>query len=140
MMSRVVSVLAGLAVSFSAHSAQMPEPGKKDSRIRFAIYDPYDVVILYTRIGLETHIILDPTEKIVDMTGGDVEAWGVASKLDRTGVFLKPAGELPDTNLHVVTTKRTYSFDLKLARKKKGEVAFMTVFFKYPNSDRSADG
>jgi len=121
-----------------AHAAQLPEAGKKDGRIRFAVYDPHDVVTIYTRVGLETHIVLDPAEKIVDMTGGDVEAWGVATKLARNGVFLKPAGELPDTNLHVVTNKRTYSFDLRLARRGRGDVGFMTVFFRYPGSEFGA--
>lgn len=135
---RVLASLVALVVGVSANGAQMPEPGRKDSRIRFAVYDPYDVVTIYTRVGLETHLVLDPDEKIVDMTGGDVEAWGVATKLARNGVFLKPAGDLPDANLHVVTNKRTYSFDLKLARKNKGEVGFMTVFFKYPGAEREA--
>lgn len=139
MNKRVLSCLAALTLAASASGAQMPEAGRKDTRIRFAVYDPYDVVTIYTRIGLETHVVLDPDEKIVDMTGGDVEAWGVATKLARNGVFLKPAGDLPDTNLHVVTNKRTYSFDLKLARRSKGEVGFMTVFFMYPGSERAAD-
>lgn len=139
MKRRVLALSIGLSLAASAWGAQMPEAGRKDPRIRFAVYDPYDVVTIYTRIGLETHVVLDPDEKIVDMTGGDVEAWGVATKLARNGVFLKPAGELPDTNLHVVTNKRTYSFDLKLAKKHKGDVGFMTVFFRYPESERLAE-
>lgn len=139
-MSRhAIAGLLALALVASVNGAQLPTPGKKDARIRFALYDPYDVVTIYTRAGLETHIVFDSDEKIVDMTGGDVDAWGVATKLARNGIFLKPAGELPDANLHVVTTKRTYSFDLKLARKPRGEVGFMTVFFRYPGADRAAD-
>lgn len=139
MSKRVFASVLALVLMASASGAQLPTPGKKDARIRFALYDPYDVVTIYTRVGLETHIVFDPDEKIVDMTGGDVEAWGVATKLARNGVFLKPAGELPDANLHVVTNKRTYSFDLKLARKAKHEVGFMTVFFRYPGADRAAE-
>ena len=135
---RLVSGLLALAVAASAHGSQIPEAGKKDARIRFATYDPYDVVTIYTRVGMETHIVLDPDEKIVDMTGGDVEAWGAASKLARNGIFLKPAGDLPDANLHIVTNKRTYSFDLKLAKKSKGETPFMTVYFRYPGAERAA--
>lgn len=120
----------------AAYGAQLPEAGQKDARIRFATYDPYDVVTIYTRDGLETHIVFDHDEKIVDMTGGDVDAWGVATKYSRDGVFIKPAGILPDANLHVVTTKRTYTFDLKRARKEKGEVGFMTVYFRYPASEQ----
>jgi type IV secretion system protein VirB9 len=133
------SCFLALVITASAQGAQLPEAGKKDARIRFADYDPYDVVTIYTRVGLETHVVLDQDEKIVDMTGGDVEAWGVATKLARNGVFLKPAGDLPDANLHIITTKRTYSFDLRLAKKTKGEVGFMTVYFRYPSAERVVD-
>jgi type IV secretion system protein VirB9 len=73
------------------------------------------------------------------MTGGDVDAWGVATKHSRDGLFIKPAGVLPDANLHVVTTKRTYTFDLKRAKKDKGEIGFMTVYFRYPDAERAAN-
>jgi type IV secretion system protein VirB9 len=133
MKKEFITGMAALAIAACSHGAQIPEAAKKDARIRFADYDPHDVVTIYARVGLETHLVLDPDERIVDMTGGDVEAWGVATKLARNGVFLKPAGELPDANLHVITDKRTYSLDLKLARKAKGEIGFMTVYFRYPN-------
>jgi type IV secretion system protein VirB9 len=132
---RIFGVIA-LAAATATYGAQLPEAGQKDARIRFATYDPYDVVTIYTRDGLETHIVFDHDEKIVDMTGGDVDAWGVATKYSRDGVFIKPAGVLPDANLHVVTTKRTYTFDLKRARKEKGEVGFMTVYFRYSASEQ----
>lgn len=139
MNARLIFGLITLAAATAVHAAQLPEAGKKDARIRFATYDPYDAVTIYTRDGLETHIVLDHDEKIVDMAGGDVDAWGVATKLWRDGLFIKPAGVLPDSDLHVVTTKRTYTFDLKQARQKKGEVGFMTVFFRYPAAERAAN-
>lgn len=139
MSKRPLPLLIALLVTAFCQGAQVPEAGKKDARIRFASYDPYDVVTIYARVGLETHVVLDPGEKIVDMTGGDVEAWGVGTKLARNGVFLKPAGELPDANLHVITDKRTYSFDLRLAKKARGEIGYMTVFFRYPAAERAAD-
>jgi type IV secretion system protein VirB9 len=139
MNKRMLFGLVALAVSALCNAVQIPEAGRKDPRIRFAVYDPYDVVTIFTRVGLETHLVLDPDEKIIDMTGGDVEAWGVATKLARNGVFLKPAGELPDANLHVITNKRTYSFDLRLARKAKGEIGFMTVYFRYPSVEHAAN-
>lgn len=139
MKTRLLTTLVALAMASASFAAQMPEAGKKDARIRFATYDPYDVVTIYTRVGMETHLVLDPEEKIVDMTGGDVDAWGVATKLDRNGVFLKPAGALPDANMHIVTNKRTYSVELKLARQAKGEVGFMTVYFRYPAAEQAAE-
>lgn len=139
MNKQFLSLLAVLLTATAAHGAQLPEAGKKDARVRFATYDPHDIVTIYTRVGLLTQIVFDQDEKIVDMTGGDVEAWGAATRKARDGVFLKPAGEVADANLHVVTNKRSYSFDLKLARKAKGEVAFMTVYFRYPVAAQAAD-
>lgn len=139
MNKRILSALVALPVAVAAHGAQLPEPGKKDTRIRFATYDPHDVVTIYTRVGLLTQIVFAQDEKIVDMTGGDVEAWGAATRKARDGVFLKPAAELADANLHVVTNKRSYSFDLKLAKKAKGETAFMTVYFRYPAAAQAAE-
>jgi type IV secretion system protein VirB9 len=133
----VMTAMITLALCTNANGAQLPEAGNKDARIRFATYDPYDVVTIHTRVGLLTQIVLDQDEEIVDMTGGDVEGWGVATKQARNGVFLKPAAELADANLHVVTNKRTYSFDLKMARKSKGETAFMTVYFRYPEAEKA---
>jgi len=132
-----MTAIITLALATNASGAQLPEAGTKDARIRFATYDPYDVVTIHTRVGLLTQIVLDQDEEIVDMTGGDVEGWGVATKQARNGVFLKPAAELADANLHVVTNKRTYSFDLKMARKSKGEIGFMTVYFRYPEAEKA---
>lgn len=139
MSRRLLFAMSALALAGSACGAQIPEAGKKDARIRFATYDPYDVVTVYTRYGMETHIVLDADEKVIDMTGGDTGAWGVATKLDRTGFFIKPVADLPDSNIHVVTSRRTYTFDLKLVRKGTGQIGFMTVFFRYPAAQRAAN-
>lgn len=139
MNGRLLSALVALSMAAAAHGAQLPEAGTKDARIRFATYDPHDVVTIYTRVGLLTQIVFDRDEKIVDMTGGDVEAWGAATRKARDGVFLKPAAVAADANLHVVTNKRSYNFDLKLAKKAKGEVAFMTVYFRYPVAEQAAE-
>ena len=139
MNKQISSALLALSLAAVAHGAQLPEPGTKDARIRFANYDPHDVVTIYTRVGLLTQIVFDQDERIVDMTGGDVEAWGAATRKGRDGVFLKPAAVAADANLHVVTNKRSYSFDLKLAKKANGEVAFMTVYFRYPVAEQAAE-
>lgn len=151
-MNRLLSLLVALSLAATANAAQLPEPGKKDKRIRFATYAPDDVYTIYTGIGKSTTIFFEPDEKIKDMVGGDKLAWGLATTKDENGVFLKPAVTLPDSDLQVITTKRRYSFDLKLAglapppaKVKKGEkppqraqVAFMRVHFRYPESESSA--
>jgi type IV secretion system protein VirB9 len=148
MSRRLLPLLVALSLAATAHAAQLPEPAKKDKRIRFATYDPYDVVTIYAGIGKSTTILFAPGEKVVDMVGGDSEAWGLATTEPRDGVFLKPTAVLPDADLQVHTNKRKYSFDLKLARpatNKGGKpvpgsapVTFMRVHFRYPTSEATA--
>lgn len=138
MKRRILPCLIALAMATAAHGAQMPEAAKKDARVRYATYDPDDVVTIHASIGMETSIYFEPGERITDMGGGDVDAWGLASLEKRDGIFLKPAGELPDTNIHVVTNKRKYTFDLKLSTSKNRRTPFMTVFFRYPADSRTA--
>lgn len=148
MSRRLLPLLVALSLAATAHAAQVPAPGKKDKRIRFATYDPHDVVTIYTAIGKSTTILFESDEKIMDMVGGDVEAWGLASTRAENGLFLKPTSTDADSDLQVITSKRKYSFDLKLVRPSKatkgkaqaggGQVAFMRVHFRYPASESSA--
>jgi type IV secretion system protein VirB9 len=137
MNKRLLSCLGGLTLATSVHAAQVPEPSKGDPRIRYVNYDANDVVLLYTRVGSSLLIQFEPDEQLVDMVGGDVDAWGAASTKARNGIFLKPAAVAPDTNIQVITTRRTYNFEVKLAPKSKP--AYLTVRFRYPAAVRAAD-
>lgn len=137
MNKHLLSCLVALTLATAAHAAQVPEPSKGDPRIRYVNYDPNDVVLLYTRVGSSLLIQFEPDEQLVDMVGGDVDAWGAASTRARNGIFLKPAAVAPDTNIQVITTRRTYNFEVKLAPKSKS--AYLTVRFRYPAAVRAAD-
>jgi type IV secretion system protein VirB9 len=137
MNKRVLPCLVALMLATTAHSAQVPDPSQGDPRIRYVNYDPNDVVVLYSRVGLSLLIQFEADEQLVDMVGGDVDAWGAASTKARNGIFLKPAAVAPDTNIHVITTRRTYNFEVKLAP--RGKSAYLTVRFRYPAALRAAD-
>jgi type IV secretion system protein VirB9 len=119
-----------------AHAAQEPEPSKGDPRIRYVTYDPNNVVLLYSRIGASMLVQFEADEQLVDMVGGDVDAWGAASTKARNGIFLKPAAIAPETNIQVITNRRTYNFELKLSP--KGKPNYLTVRFRYPEDERAA--
>lgn len=137
MNKHLLPCLAALMLATGVHAAQVPEPSKGDPRIRYVVYDPNDVVQLYTKVGSSLLIQFEPDEQLVDMVGGDVDAWGAASTKARNGIFLKPAAVAPDTNIQVITTRRTYNFEVKLAP--RGKPAYLTVRFRYPASARAAD-
>lgn len=136
MTKRFLLALAALTLASAAHAVQEPQPFKGDSRIRYVTYDPNNVVLIYSKIGASLLIQFAPDEQLVDMVGGDVEAWGAASTKARNGIFLKPAVAAPETNIQVITDRRTYNFEVKLAP--KGKPNYFTVRFKYPEEDRKA--
>lgn len=136
MNKRLSCFLAGLALTAAAQAAQEPEPSKADARIRYVTYDPNNVVLIYSKIGASLLIQFAADERLVDMVGGDVEAWGAASTKARNGIFLKPAAEAPQTNMQVITDRRTYNFEVKLAP--KGKPNYFTVRFRYPEDERKA--
>jgi type IV secretion system protein VirB9 len=132
----IAFALAGM-LSIQAQAAQDPTPSKGDPRIRFVDYDPNNVVTIYGKVGTSTMILFEPDEQLVDMVGGDTDAWQAASTGKRNGVFFKPAVTAPATNIQVITSKRTYNFDMRLAAKK--EPGYLTVRFRYPSAEHAAD-
>jgi type IV secretion system protein VirB9 len=124
-------------LSMQAQAAQDPMPSKGDPRIRFVDYDPNNVVTIYGKVGTSTMILFEPDEQLVDMVGGDTDAWQAASTGKRNGVFFKPAVTAPATNIQVITSKRAYNFDMRLAAKK--ETGYLTVRFRYPAAEHAAD-
>lgn len=130
---RILTLCAALAFSVPAYAAQQTRPSAKDSRIRFVDYDPHDVVTIYGRVGADTLILFDPDEKIEDLSGGDTDAWSVGVTKKGNGFFIKPSAISPTTNAHVVTDKRVYSIDLRLAA--KGQPSYLTVWYRYPDQD-----
>jgi type IV secretion system protein VirB9 len=131
MSPRLPLLLAAMMLAATVHAAQVPEPSRGDTRIRYVTYDPNNVVLIYTKIGASLLIQFEADEQLVDMVGGDVDAWGAASTKAGNGIFLKPAGLAPETNIQVITTRRTYNFEIKLAP--KGKPNYLNVRFRYPN-------
>lgn len=137
MNARIIAcVLAGL-FSVQANAAQEPVPSKGDPRIRVVDYDPDNVVTIYGTVGTSTMVLFEQDEHLVDMVGGDTDAWQAASTGKRNGVFFKPAVTAPSTNIQIITDKRTYNFDMKLAAKK--EPGYLTVRFRYPVIEQALD-
>jgi type IV secretion system protein VirB9 len=132
----IACVVTGVLAGF-AHAAQDPVASRDDPRIRFVDYNPNNVVTIYGKVGTSTMILFEPDEQLVDMVGGDTDAWQAASTGKRNGVFFKPAVTAPATNIQVLTNKRAYNFDMKLAAKK--DMGYLTVRFRYPADEQAAE-
>ncbi|MBZ5763340.1 TrbG/VirB9 family P-type conjugative transfer protein [Rhizobium sp. VS19-DR104.2] len=121
-----------LATAVFAGPAFAVEPLRSspyDYRIKSAIYNPQDTVVIDAVIGLATHITVSPGERYVTHVFGDSEAWSFAHV--ENNFFIKPKEAHGDTNLTIVTDKRTYHIllryigDYKSGAKGKQETRFI---------------
>lgn len=122
--------------SAAVYAASTPQSSTYDSRIRDIMYNADDVVVIKGWVGASTLIKLEPGETVSDipeagLSLGDAGAWTLAVR--GSNIFLKPKvqrDEEPETNINLVTNKRTYSFRLELAAKEPQ--SYYQVRFKYP--------
>lgn len=133
------SVLKYSAISIAlswatfAMAATVPKPSDFDKRIQYVMYNPDDVVIIKTADGASTLIQLEQDEYFTNIpTGGlsmgDTGAWKLGVR--GNNLFMKPIGPFPETNINLVSNKRTYAFsliDVGVAEK-----AAWQVRFRYP--------
>lgn len=107
-----------------------------DIRIQRAVYDSERVYIINTRVGRTTLVQLEEDEALTisdaSVLGmGDATAWNLSVR--GNNIIFKQAQEHPDTNMIIVTNKRTYSFDLKTA--KKDTAPTYVLKFTYPDTE-----
>ncbi|CAZ15878.1 TrbG/VirB9 family P-type conjugative transfer protein (plasmid) [Xanthomonas albilineans] len=100
------AVLAG-----PAFAVETPRSSPYDYRIKTAVYNPQDTVIIDAVVGLATHIAVEPGERYVTHVFGDSEAWSFAHVENH--FFIKPKEARGDTNLTIITDKRTYHILLR---------------------------
>ncbi|HHW4679567.1 MAG TPA: TrbG/VirB9 family P-type conjugative transfer protein [Xylella sp.] len=121
-------VLLLISVASVAHA--------NDPRIRTEIYDKSSVYNVHTQIGRASLIQLEDDESLVispsSVLGiGDAEAWNLGVR--GNNIVLKPTQKMPQTNVIVVTNKRTYSFEL-LATPKDAAPTYI-LRFRYPDTE-----
>ncbi len=134
--------IIGLVGALNPASAEvLPSKGKKDGRVRTIDYDPMNVIRLVTQFGVSTHVQFPDDETIQDVALGDDQAWKLVPR--RNHLFIKPVAERADTNVNVVTTKRTYNFALTVKASNSSADAswsdadlIYTLYFRYPGEER----
>ena len=134
--SHAFYIVWALLTVLPAHAVQLTMGSPGDRRVRFVEYDPHNVVTIYSRVGTDTLVLFEQGEKVRDLSGGDTDAWGVGVTTAGNGFFIKPKVTSPSTNIHVITDKRVYSIDMKLAR--KGRANYLTVWYRYPADEAAA--
>lgn len=121
--------LLGLWVSTPVHAEQIPVTQGYDARVQVFNYEPSDVYVINSRVGYSTLIQFEEGEVISEEGGlgmGDAKAWSLA--VTGSNIFFKPISDLPDTNMLIVTNKRTYAFQLTTG----GSAPTYIARFNYP--------
>jgi len=126
-MRRAVLSLLIVSVAWAAAAE-----GGPDSRIRYVSYDPDVVVSIDAVVGIVTHIVLEPGESYVTHAFGDGKAWDFAAKANHC--FLKAVATNADSNLTIVTDRRSYHFSLKL-QSAPGAAPTFEIAFRYPDTE-----
>ncbi|AVL70623.1 Type IV secretion system protein virB9 [Oligella sp. MSHR50489EDL] len=133
-----LSLIVGLSFfSATANALVIPSASKKDPAIQTVTYTTDNVISVRAAIGRVTLIQFEDDEHLdgdASALGmGDVEAWNIAAK--GNNILFKPMAENPDTNLIVITNKRTYVFKLTIAN--KGQSPTYVLRFRYPDTEAS---
>ncbi|HVY84325.1 MAG TPA: P-type conjugative transfer protein VirB9 [Caulobacterales bacterium] len=116
-MRRSKGLTTALIASFMLAGAALaqgvaPQPGPEDPRIRYAHYDPEQVIDLATHLGYQVMIEFAQDEHIENVSIGDSVSWQITPNRAANLLFVKPVERGAVTNMTVVTNLRRYSFQL----------------------------
>ncbi len=111
------------------------KPIAVDTRIKTYYYSQNEVYPLVIHQGYQTIIEFGDDEDIEDISLGDSYSWSINSSDNR--LILKPLEINVHTNMTVITSLRTYHFDVYSKDTKKGfesELVYVLRFY-YPDSE-----
>lgn len=104
-------------------------PAQADPRLHEVMYDELEVFRLPGRVNVQASIIFGEDETIENVAIGNSQTWQVTPNKRANILFVKPLEPRAATNLTVVTSKRTYLFDLVASPNAK---PLYVLRFNYP--------
>ena len=117
-----------------------PLKGNFDPRVRIVDYNPQNVIKLSTFFGVSTHVQFGEGETIRDVAVGDDQAWNIKPR--GSHLFIKPQATHADTNVTVITDKRTYQFALIVQPRPRRDSSawsdpnlIFSLTFRYPDEE-----
>lgn len=125
--------------SISVFAEVTPQRTRYDKRVQVVKYNRDDVTKISVKEGVSTLIQLDRNETLTTnnagMGLGDPLAWNVSVRANN--IFIRPIAKQPDTNVTLVTNKRTYILSLKTVSSVNN--ASWLVRFSYPENEENND-
>lgn len=129
-----------LCIAWPAAALQQPRPVATDSRIRTVRFSENEVYQFIGHYGFVSTIEFAPDEDVKTVIIGDSVAWMVNPGGNR--IFLKPVEQNALTNMTVITSKRTYMFELHAEETKnvRDKELVFTLRFIYPQNELADAG
>lgn len=121
----LILIAASCTLLAQASVAQM-----RDSRVVEQFYSPETVYIINGILGIQTAVQFGAGEQIENIAIGDGSNWQVTPNKRADMLFIKPMAAKKVTNLTVVTSRRTYLFELNSIDQKARPL--FTLRFTYP--------
>ena len=125
--------LAGVLLSSPAIAADLSQPVVSDSRVKTFVYNENEVYPLLTQYGYQSNIEFGVGEEIQTISVGDRTGWQIIPAGRR--LFIQTLQDNAQTNLTVVTSRRSYQFDLMSTSHVKGNedrLVYVARFY-YPD-------
>jgi type IV secretion system protein VirB9 len=138
---RGVVLATGTLLLAAGRALSAPESSTVDARIRVLVYAEDEVYRLKGYAGYQIDLEFESGETFVGLGTGDLDSLTFAAQDNH--LFLKPRAGGVDTNLTVLTNRRTYHFDYTTSERRPdptfGDVIYV-MRFAYPTqlSDRAA--
>jgi type IV secretion system protein VirB9 len=134
-----MACVAAVLVSAAALPATASDP--VDARIRLLVYDADEVYRLRGYVGYQIDLEFESGETFVGLGSGDLDSLTFAAQDNH--LFVKPRAGGADTNITVLTTRRTYHFDYSSSERRAdgsfGDVIYVLRFIYPPqHSDQGA--
>jgi len=130
---RILALTAGLMLTPPASGDGTAAPGAGDLRMRVSAYAADVIYRLKGYVGYQIDLQFESGESFVGLGAGDLESLSFAAQDNH--LFLKPRAAEVDTNLTVLTTRRTYQFDYSVSTQRpdpaQGDVIY-ALRFTYP--------
>ncbi len=130
--STIAILIFSIFLPTNAYAELLARPGRLDPRIRSLPYSAEQVFQVTGTYGLVTTILFGSDEEIAQVVAGDTISWQILTSADRRSLTLKPMEKDAMTNLSVVTSKRSYSFDLRVNDSKAMQNQTFKLKFTYP--------
>jgi type IV secretion system protein VirB9 len=120
----------------SLHAESVPRASVTDDRVKLLVYSPNQVYKLVAYYGYQIDIQIGDTEEVKTIAAGDSVAWQIVGAGQH--IFIKPMADGARTNLSLVTSKRTYIFDLVARSPQRREDITYLIRFRYPETEAFA--